>query len=97
MQKADSNRHLPHLVFVTEISVVFSVGGGGEQLLEDEGLGGRLATGRHLSLPAWHLPTAANLLLISSRPCAWQRRRFQISFSPRVKNPEPYHFVNGYL
>lgn len=32
--------------------------------------------------PAWHLPTAANPLLISSRPCAWQRRGFQISFSP---------------
>lgn len=31
---------------------------------------------------AWHLPTAANPLLISSRPCAWQRRGFQISFSP---------------
>lgn len=50
-----------------------------------------------ISLPAWHLPTAANPLLISSRPCAWQRRGFQISFSPRVKNPKPYHFVNGYL
>lgn len=52
------------------MSLVFSVGGGGGGggLLEDERLGGRLATGRHLSLPAWHLPTAANLLLISSRP-----------------------------
>lgn len=50
-----------------------------------------------VSLPAWHLPTAANPLLISSRPCAWQQRGFQISPSPRVKNPKPYHFVNGYL
>lgn len=50
-----------------------------------------------ISLPAWHLPTAANPLLISSRPCAWQQRGFQISFSPWVKNPKPYHFVNGYL
>lgn len=40
------------------------------------------------------LPTP---LLISSRPCAWQQREFEISPSPRVKNPKPYHFVNGYL
>lgn len=40
------------------------------------------------------LPTP---LLISSRPCAWQQRGFRISPSPRVKNPKPYHFVNGYL
>lgn len=96
IQKADSNRPSPTRFLSRKCLWSFlSVGGG--QLLEDDGLGGRLATGRHLSLPAWHLPTAANLLLISSRPCAWQRRGFQISFSPRVKNPEPYHFANGYL
>lgn len=89
--------------FVAEMSLVPSFCTMGEGSLGEgaagggEGLGGRLATGRHLSLSAWHLPTAANPLLISSRPCAWQRRGFQISFSPRVKNPKPYHFVNGYL
>lgn len=83
IQKADSNWPSPTRFLSRKCLWSFlSVGGAGAELLEDEGLGGRLATGRHLSLPAWHLPTAANLLLISSRPCAWQRRGFQISFSP---------------
>lgn len=97
IQKADSNRPSPTWCLSRKCLWSFLLVGRGGGLLEDEGLGGKLATGRHVSLPAWHLPTAANLLLISSRPCAWQRRGFQISFSPRVKNPEPYHFVNGYL
>lgn len=88
---------LPHSVFVTEMSLVFSVGGGGNCWRTRGWVADWRQAVISLSLPAWHLPTAANLLLISSRPCAWQRRGFQISFSPRVKNPEPYHFVNGYL
>lgn len=35
--------------------------------------------------------------LISSYPCAWQRRGFRISTSPPVKNPEPHHFVSTFL
>lgn len=94
--KPYNNSSPPPLRFVAEMSLVFFVSKGGGQL---GGTRGWVADWRQavISLPAWHLPTAANPLLISSRPCAWQQRGFQISFSPRVKNPKPYHFVNGYL
>lgn len=89
---------LPSFGFVKEISLVCSLCTSGEgSIKEGGGLRGWVADWRQavISLPAWHLPTAANPPLISSRPCAWQQRGFEISPSPRVKNHKPYHFVTS--
>lgn len=70
------------------------IGGG---VSKGVGLRGWVADWRQavISFSAWHLSTAANPPLISSRPCAWQQKGFEISPSPQVKNRKPYHFVTS--
>lgn len=102
----------PPLECVAEMSLVFFCQREKGQLAAAaKGLGGRLATGRYPLLLNTHTTSThpSTPLRLASAHCCQPSSNQQPSMrlaaegvsnqllAPRVKNPKPYHFVNGYL